>query len=293
MLKKELNRFEYIFLTKVNKLTIFELFKGEYQKLKVGDKFLCTFEGEKIEAYVNKLKYVLSNETAVEGFYIDEEKYGKIHITLNKEPIKEDHTCFIEEYFQYKKLLSESKKINYNILSKTIPSDINRTKIGMPVEIVNPLLINNVISDLFNLPKSLLHCLMRQWLVIDTMDDEFMARKCVNISDDHYLTGIEAVRYLYNKLNISHPLIKEEDIFVNEIYVYPQYWERMYVQDNEENMISFSYISLVNRCKFITMLRNDPEAPSLVLENEKRMLYEKNSYLVQRFIHDGLLIKRY
>ena len=66
----------------------------------------------------------------------------------------------------------------------------------------------------------------------------------------------------------------------------------MYIQDNEENMISFSYLSLVNRCKFITMLKNDETAPKLVLENEKRMLFEKNMYLVERFINDELLIKR-
>ena len=292
MIQKELNRFEYIFLTKTNKLTIFELFKGAYQKLKVGDKMLCIYEGEEIVAYVNRLEYVLTNETAVEGFYIDEEKYGKLHITLSRVGVKEDYSDYLTEYFEYKKLLSESKKINFNILSRTIPSDISRTKIGMPVDIVNPLLMDNVISSLFNLPKRLLHNLMKQWLVIDTMDDEFVARKCINMSDDHYLMGIDAARYLYDKLKISHSVLKEEDIFVNEIYVYPQYWERMYVQDEEENMISFSYISLVNRCKYITMLRNDPEAPKLVLENETRMLYEKNSYLIQRFIHDGLIKKR-
>ena len=293
MIQKELNRFDYIFLTKVNKLTIVDLFKGAYQKLKVGDKILCLFEGEEIEAYVNRLEYVLSNETAVEGFYIDEEKYGKLHITLSRDFLKEDNSYYLTEYFEYKKLLNESKKVNFNILSRTIPNDVSRTKIGMPVDIVNPLLMDNVISELFNLPKRLIHVLMRQWLVIDIMDDEFIARKCVNMSDDHYLTGIEAVRYLYGKLGVSHPSLKEEDIFVNEIYVYPQYWERMYVEDNEENMISFSYISLVNRCKFITMLRNDSDAPRLVLENEIRMLYEKNSYLVQRFISDGLIKKRY
>ena len=71
MLEKELNRFEYVFLTKVNKLTIFELFKGEYQKLKVGDKFLCTFEGEKIEVIKNIYdKYQSLNDAYGMGNYV-------------------------------------------------------------------------------------------------------------------------------------------------------------------------------------------------------------------------------
>ena len=55
MIKKELNRFEYIFLSQMNKVDYVEIFKGEYQKLKVGDKVLCYYENEEIEAYVSKV----------------------------------------------------------------------------------------------------------------------------------------------------------------------------------------------------------------------------------------------
>ena len=41
MIKKKLNRFEYIRLTKTNKMFFAEIFNKDYQKLKVGDKVLC------------------------------------------------------------------------------------------------------------------------------------------------------------------------------------------------------------------------------------------------------------
>lgn len=293
MIKKELNRFEYIFLSQMNKVDYVEIFKGEYQKLKVGDKVLCYYENEEIEAYVSKLHYLLPLKDIIEGVVFDEEKYGKLFIYLTKEKKEIDQNYYISEYFEYKKLLEESKRANFNILSKKMPEDISKTKIGLPCKIINPLLMDNVLSSLFNLPKRILHNLMKQALVIDTLDDEFISRKASSNEGSIYLTGLEAIEYLYKKLNINHPILKEEDIFIDEIYIYPQYWERMFVEDNEENGISFAYRSLVNRCKFITMLRNNEDAPMLVIENEKRMMYEKYVYLLERFIKDGLLIKRW
>ena len=293
MIKKELNRFEYIFLSQMNKVDYVEIFKGEYQKLKVGDKVLCYYENEEIEAYVSKLHYLLPLKDIIEGVVFDEEKYGKLFIYLTKEKKEIDQNYYISEYFEYKKLLEESKRANFNILSKKMPEDISKTKIGLPCKIINPLLMDNLISNMFNLPKRVLHHLMNQSLVIDTMDDEFIARRCVEVDGDIYLTGIDAINYLFKKLDITHLPLKEEDIFINEIYVYPQYWEKMFAEDNKENDISFAYRSLVNRCRFITMLKNDESSPKLVLENEKRMMYEKNVYLLERFINDGLLIKRY
>ena len=292
MIRKELNRFEYIHLTKGSKTFYVEIFKGKYQKLKVGDKVLCSFDNEEIEAYVIKLIYVPPGKEIIENIVFEEEKYGKLHVYLSLNPININNDFFVEEYFEYKKLLEESKRCNFDILSRKIPNDISKTKICMPIKILNPLLIDNVLTDLFDVPIKLLSSLMKQALVVDTMDDEFITRRSVKFEEGYCLTGLEAVLYLYNKKKVHHPLLKEEDIFVDEIYIYPQYWERMYVQDNEENMISFSYLSLVNRCKFITMLKNDETAPKLVLENEKRMLFEKNMYLVERFINDELLIKR-
>lgn len=293
MIEKELNRHEYIFLTRMCKVSYVVIYKGEYQKLKVGDKILCFFEGETIEAYVDNLHYVLPSKNVIEGVLFDEDKYGKLHVYLNLELRTNDHSYFIEEYFAYKKLLEESKRVNYNILSLTTPEDVFRTKIVLPCKVLNPLLMENAISSMFNLPKRVLHNLMKQSLMIDTMDDEFVSRKVENNSDSIYLTGIEAIEYLYNKIENKHPLLKEEDIFINEIYVYPQYWERMYIEDGEENGISYAYRSIVNRCKYIVMLKNNEDVPKLVLENEKRMLYEKYDYLLERFIHDGLLIKRW
>ena len=293
MIKKELNRFEYIFLSQMNKVDYVEIFKGEYQKLKVGDKVLCYYENEEIEAYVSKLHYLLPLKDIIEGVVFDEEKYGKLFIYLTKEKKEIDQNYYISEYFEYKKLLEESKRANFNILSKKMPEDISKTKIGLPCKIINPLLMDNVLSSLFNLPKRILHNLMKQALVINTLDDEFISRKASSNEGSIYLTGLEAIEYLYKKLNINHPILKEEDIFIDEIYIYPQYWERMFVEDNEENEISFAYRSLVNRCKFITMLRNNEDDPMLVIENEKRMMYEKYVYLLERFINDGLLIKRW
>ena len=54
MIRKELNRFEYIHLTKGSKTFYVEIFKGEYQKLKVGDKVLCSFENEEIDFYATR-----------------------------------------------------------------------------------------------------------------------------------------------------------------------------------------------------------------------------------------------
>lgn len=293
MIKKELNRFEYIHLTKTNKMFFAEIYKQDYQKLKVGDKVLCYYEKEEIKAYVTKLIYVLPKQNIIDNIFFDEDKYGKVHIYLSLDYKEEDYSYYVNEYFEYKKLLEESNRVNFNILSKVVPTNIERTKVVMPCEIINPLLMDNVISRIFNLPKRVLHHLMNQSLVIDTMDDEFVARRCVEVDGDIYLTGIDAIKYLFKKLDITHLPLKEEDIFIDEIYIYPQYWERMFVEDNEENGISFAYRSLVNRCKYITMLRNNEDAPMLVIENEKRMMYEKNVYLLERFINDGLLIKRY
>lgn len=293
MIKKELNRFEYIHLTKTNKMFFAEIFKQNYQKLKVGDKVSCYYEKEEIEAYVTKLIYVLPKQNIIDNVFFDEDKYGKVHIYLSLDYNEEDYSYYVNEYFEYKKLLEESNRVNFNILSKVVPTNIERTKVVMPCEIINLLLMDNVISRIFNLPKRVLHHLMDQSLVIDTMDDEFVSRRCVEVDGDIYLTGIDAIKYLFKKLDINHLPLKEEDIFINEIYVYPQYWKRMFVEDNEENDISFAYRSLVNRCKYITMLKNDESSPKLVLENEKRMMYEKNIYLLERFINDGLLIKRY
>ena len=293
MIKKELNRFEYIHLTKTNKMFFAEIFKQDYQKLKVGDIVLCYYENEEIESYVTKLIYVYPTHNIIDNIFFDEDKYGKLHIYLSLDYKKEDYSYYVNEFFEYKKLLEESNRVNFNILSKVVPTNIERTKVVMPYEIINPLLMDNVISRIFNLPKRVLHHLMNQSLVIDTMDDEFVVRRCVEVDGDIYLTGIEAIKYLFKKLDINHLELQEEDIFINEIYVYPQYWKRMFVEDNEENGISFAYRFLVNRCRFITMLKNDESSPKLVLENEKRMMYEKNVYLLERFINDGLLIKRY
>ena len=292
MIEKDHNRYEYKFLTRMHKVSYVAIYKGEYQKLKVGDKILCIFEGEQIETYVDNLHYVLPSKNVIEGVLFDEDKYGKIHVYLNLELRSKDYSYFIEEYYAYKKLLEESKRVNFNILSLTIPEDISRTKIVLPCKVLNPLLMENVLSSMFNLPKRVLHNLMKQSLMIDTMDDEFVSRKIENNSDPIYLTGIEAIEYLYNKIESKHSLLKEEDIFINEIYVYPQYWERMYIEDGEENGISYAYRFLVNRCKYIVMLNHNEDVPKLVLENEKRMLYEKYAYLLERFIHAGLLIKR-
>ena len=292
MIRKELNRFEYIKLINGSTMYFVEIFKGEYQSLKVGGKVTCYFENEEIEGYVTRLHYVFPTQTVIENVYFDEEKYGKIHVYLSLKPSTIDNSEYIEEYFEYKKLLQESKRANFNIISRKIPDDISKNKICMPIKIINPLLIDNVLTEIFDVPTKVLHFLMKQALAIDTMDDEFITRRCVKLEEGYCLTGIEAVKYLYSKKKVSHSLLKEEDIFVDEIFIYPQYWKRMFIQDEEENMISFSYLSLVNRCKFITMLKNDEEAPKLVLENEKRMLYEKNVYLVERFINDGLLKKR-
>lgn len=293
MIVKELNRNEYIFLSRMQKVSYVEIYKGEYQKLKVGDKILCTFENEEIEAYVDNLHYVLASKNIIDGMFFDEEKYGKLHVYLKTNYVKKDYSNFIEEYFQYKQLLSESKKVNFEILSRETPIDITRTKIVMPIKIVNPLLLENVLVELFRLPKRVLHYLMEQRLAIDTMDDEFVARKTIGLTDPNYLSGIDAIIYLYNKLESKHPLLKDEDIFINEVYIYPQYWERMYVEDGEENQIAFSYLSLVNRCKRIVLLKNNPECPKLILDNEKRMAYERCDYLLERFINDGLLMKRW
>ena len=293
MIKKKLNRFEYIRLTKTNKMFFAEIFNKDYQKLKVGDKVLCYYENEEIEAYVTKLIYVFPEENIIDNIFFDEDKYGKVHIYLSLDYNEEDYSYYVNEYFEYKKLLEESNRVNFNILSKVVPTNIERTKVVMPCKIINPLLMDNLISNMFNLPKRVLHHLMNQSLVIDTMDDEFIARRCVEVDGDIYLTGIDAINYLFKKLDITHLPLKEEDIFINEIYVYPQYWEKMFAEDNKENDISFAYRSLVNRCRFITMLKNDESSPKLVLENEKRMMYEKNVYLLERFINDGLLIKRY
>lgn len=293
MIKKELNRFEYIHLTKTNKMFFAVIFKQDYQKLKVGDKVLCRYENEEIEAYVTKLIYVFPEKNIIDNLFFDDDKYGKLHIYLSLDYKEEDQSYYINEYLEYKKLLEESKRVNFNILSKVVPENIEKTKVVMPCEVINPLLMDNVISRIFNLPKRVLHHLMNQSLVIDTMDDEFVSRRCVEVDGEIYLTGIEAIKYLFKKIDIKHPLLKEEDIFINEIYVFPQYWKRMFVEDNEENGISFAYRFLVNRCKYITMLKNYESVPKLVLENEKRMMYEKYVYLLERFINDGLLIKRY
>lgn len=293
MIKKKLNRFEYIRLTKTNKMFFAEIFNKDYQKLKVGDKVLCYYENEEIEAYVTKLIYVFPEKNIIDNLFFDDDKYGKLHIYLSLDYKEEDQSYYINEYLEYKKLLEESKRVNFNILSKVVPENIEKTKVVMPCEVINPLLMDNVISRIFNLPKRVLHHLMNQSLVIDTMDDEFVSRRCVEVDGEIYLTGIEAIKYLFKKIDIKHPLLKEEDIFINEIYVFPQYWKRMFVEDNEENGISFAYRFLVNRCKYITMLKNYESVPKLVLENEKRMMYEKNVYLLERFINDGLLIKRY
>ena len=293
MIKKKLNRFEYIRLTKTNKMFFAEIFNKDYQKLKVGDKVLCYYENEEIEAYVTKLIYVFPEKNIIDNLFFDDDKYGKLHIYLSLDYKEEDQSYYINEYLEYKKLLEESKRVNFNILSKVVPENIEKTKVVMPCEVINPLLMDNVISRIFNLPKRVLHHLMNQSLVIDTMDDEFVSRRCVEVDGEIYLTGIEAIKYLFKKIDIKHPLLKEEDIFINEIYVFPQYWKRMFVEDNEENGISFAYRFLVNRCKYITMLKNYESVPKLVLENEKRMMYEKYVYLLERFINDGLLIKRY
>lgn len=293
MIKKKLNRFEYIRLTKTNKMFFAEIFNKDYQKLKVGDKVLCYYENEEIETYVTKLIYVFPEENIIDNIFFDEDKYGKVHIYLSLDYNEEDYSYYVNEYFEYKKLLEESNRVNFNILSKVVPTNIERTKVVMPCKIINPLLMDNLISNMFNLPKRVLHHLMNQSLVIDTMDDEFIARRCVEVDGDIYLTGIDAINYLFKKLDITHLPLKEEDIFINEIYVYPQYWEKMFAEDNKENDISFAYRFLVNRCKYITMLKNYESVPKLVLENEKRMMYEKYVYLLERFINDGLLIKRY
>ena len=293
MIKKKLNRFEYIRLTKTNKMFFAEIFNKDYQKLKVGDKVLCYYENEEIEAYVTKLIYVFPEKNIIDNLFFDDDKYGKLHIYLSLDYKEEDQSYYINEYLEYKKLLEESNRVNFNILSKVVPTNIERTKVVMPCKIINPLLMDNLISNMFNLPKRVLHHLMNQSLVIDTMDDEFIARRCVEVDGDIYLTGIDAINYLFKKLDITHLPLKEEDIFINEIYVYPQYWEKMFAEDNKENGISFAYRFLVNRCKYITMLKNYESVPKLVLENEKRMMYEKYVYLLERFINDGLLIKRY
>ena len=124
MIKKELNRHEYLFLTRIRKVSYVAIFKNEYQKLKVGDKVLCVFENEEIEAYVDNLHYVLPSKTMIEGVLFDEEKYGKLHVYLSLNKLEKNYDYYIEEYFEYKKLLSESKRVNYNILSRTIPDDI-------------------------------------------------------------------------------------------------------------------------------------------------------------------------
>ena len=225
----------------------------------------------------------------------DEEKYGKLHVYVKRKECPMDENKYLEEYFVYKKLLEDSKSANFNILSKKIPEDITKTKIVLPCKIINPLLSDNVLSKYFNVPTKILHYLMKGSLVIDTLDGEFISRRVCNKESDSstYITGMEAIEYLYKRIKIKHPQLLEEDIFVNEIYVYPQYWKRMFVEDGEENGIAFAYRSLVNRCKYIVMLRNNEQAPKLVIENEKRMMYEKCVYLVQRFVHDKLLIKRW
>ena len=55
------------------------------------------------------------------------------------------------------------------------------------------------------------------------------------------------------------------------------YFLKEIVEDNEENGISFAYRSLVNRCKYITMLKNYESVPKLVLENEKRSKKEETT----------------
>ena len=69
MIKKELNRFEYIHLTKTNKMFFAVIFKQDYQKLKVGDKVLCRYENEEIEAYVTKLIYVFPEENIIDNIF--------------------------------------------------------------------------------------------------------------------------------------------------------------------------------------------------------------------------------
>ena len=176
-----------------------EIFKGEYQKLKVGDKVLCSFDNEEIETYVIKLIYVPPGKEIIENIIFEEEKYGKLHIYLSLNPININNDFFVEEYFTYKKLLEESKRSNFDILSRKIPNDISRTKIGMPIKILNPLLIDNVLTELFVVPINLLSSLMKQALVVDTMDDEFVTRRSVNLEEGYCLTGLEAVLYLYEK----------------------------------------------------------------------------------------------
>ena len=82
----------------------------------------------------------------------------------------------------------------------------------MPIKILNPLLIDNVLTELFDVPINLLSSLMKQALVVDTMDDEFVTRRSVNLEEGYCLTGLEAVLYLYEKKKVHHPLLKEEDI---------------------------------------------------------------------------------
>lgn len=107
MIRKELNRFEYIHLTKGSKTFYVEIFKGKYQKLKVGDKVLCSFDNEEIEAYVIKLIYVPPGKEIIENIVFEEEKYGKLHVYLSLNPININNDFFVEEYFEYKKLLEE------------------------------------------------------------------------------------------------------------------------------------------------------------------------------------------
>ena len=69
MIKKELNRFEYIRLTKTNKMFFAEIYKQDYQILKVGDKVLCYYEKEEIEAYVTKLIYVFPQQNIIDNIF--------------------------------------------------------------------------------------------------------------------------------------------------------------------------------------------------------------------------------
>ena len=179
MIKKKLNRFEYIRLTKTNKMFFAEIFNKDYQKLKVGDKVLCYYENEEIEAYVTKLIYVFPEKNIIDNLFFDDDKYGKLHIYLSLDYKEEDQSYYINEYLEYKKLLEESNRVNFNILSKVVPTNIERTKVVMPCKIINPLLMDNLISNMFN--YCLVALIILLCIIILLLADYFMLNLGISI----------------------------------------------------------------------------------------------------------------